>query len=158
MGPSFLWGISKERNLFLEELEYRIIFTYIHQQSICVKCSNFLENCKLDEKLKFENLDTKKLHTWVKNDTIDDKNLTMQIHALCNLLKLILRWCNYLILPSLGEGKVAKFPKFSFIVQLSKNSNVSQINWLLVKTLNILKMVSKLPRQVWSSPLWKNGS
>jgi hypothetical protein len=32
MGPSFLWGISKERNLFLEELvEYRIIFTYIHQ-------------------------------------------------------------------------------------------------------------------------------
>lgn len=45
MGPSFLWGISKERNLFLEELvEYRIIFTYIHQLSICVKCSNFLEN------------------------------------------------------------------------------------------------------------------
>jgi len=53
---------------------------------------------------------------------------------------------------------VAKFPNFSFIVQLSKNSNASQINWLLVKTLNILKMASKLPRQVWSSSLWKNGS
>jgi hypothetical protein len=104
------------------------------------------------------------LKTWaqkfaylVKNDTINDKfdGANSCIMQPSKINSKVVQLPHFAFL---GEGKVARFPNFSFIVLVSKNSNASQINWLLVKTLNILKMVSKLPRQMWSSSLWKNGS
>jgi hypothetical protein len=75
-----------------------------------VKCSNSLEICKLDERLKLENLGTKIAYL-VKNDTIDDKfdganSCIMQPSKINSKVVQITSFC----LPWGGEG--GQVPQF----------------------------------------------